>query len=67
MRTESQQSQSISLNLDVQTGGLVDELEWVRTDISFHDGWNFVESRVTEGTPDAIENSAVAPVHRRQN
>ncbi len=31
-----------SANFDVQTGSLIDELEWVRTYISSFDGWKFV-------------------------
>lgn len=31
------------------SGGLIDELEWVRTAISSPDGWNFFESRGSEG------------------
>src|SRR5260370_19827650 len=38
-----------SANFDVQTGSLIDELEWVRTVISSLDGWNFFESRGSEG------------------
>jgi hypothetical protein len=56
-----------SANLNVQTGGVIDELEWVRTDISSLDGWKFVHHAAKRATPNAIENSAVVPAPRRQN
>ena len=56
-----------SANFDVQTGGLIDELEWVRTDISAFDSWKFVNHATQRAALNAIENSSVVPVPRRQN
>jgi hypothetical protein len=56
-----------SANFDVQTGGLIDELEWVRTDISAFDSWKFVNHATQRAALNAIENSSVVPVPCRQN
>jgi hypothetical protein len=56
-----------SADFDVLTGGLIDALEWVGTDISSLDGWNFVNHAAQRATPNAIENFAVLPAPRRQN
>jgi hypothetical protein len=56
-----------SANFDVLTGGLIDELEWVRTGLALLNGWNFVNHAAQRATPNAIENSAVLPARRGQN
>jgi hypothetical protein len=49
------------------SGGLIDELEWVRTDISAFDSWKFVNHATQRAALNAIENSSVVPVPCRQN
>ena len=49
------------------SGGLIDELEWLRTAISSLDGWKFVNHAVQRATHNAIENSALVSVPCRLN
>jgi len=58
---------SSSGSVALLSGGLIDELEWVRTGLALLNGRNFVNHAAQRATPNAIENSAVSPARRGQN